>query len=140
MKSWRTIIVLLFFSLAANAFFVGYGISQYDFSASEKKRGGMLHAIGMRLSKNIEEPYKQQILDGFEQINPDYKAMIEERRESYARLRTLLAEPDVDAKAVDDVLTDLRAQSENLQVLIQDQTVKVILALPAEQRARLAIQ
>lgn len=140
MKSWRTIIVLLFLSLAANAFFVGYGISQYDFSGSEKKRGGMLHAIGMRLSKNIEDPYKQQVLDGFEQISPDYKALIRERRENYGKLRALLAEPTVDGKAVDDVLADLRRQSENLQVLIQDQTVKVILALPPEQRARLAMQ
>ncbi|MEP3280442.1 MAG: periplasmic heavy metal sensor [Stappiaceae bacterium] len=137
MKSWRTIVILLFLSLAGNAFFIGYGISQHEFSRSDKKRGSMLHAIGARLSKNMEAPYKQQVMDGIEQIRPQYRKAITERRQNYGKLRALLAEPDVNRKAVDEVLATLRSQSEELQALIQDQMVTVILALPAEQRANI---
>ena len=138
MSRQRILNVTLVVSLLANAFFIGYAATRLLDNPADRSRGGILHAVGARMTKNLDDDARQQVSVALDELKPAYSEILDKRRDNYRQLRSLLAEPQVDREAVDGVIANLRNQSSELVFEVHDRAIDAIVALPAEKRAELA--
>ncbi|MCP4316416.1 MAG: periplasmic heavy metal sensor [Hyphomicrobiales bacterium] len=135
MSKQRILIVTLFISLIANAFFIGFAVTRMVDAPEGARKGGILHGVGARLTRNLDDPARQQIADALEALNPQYQQIRQNRRDNYQKLRELLAVSEPDRGAIETVLVEMREQSSGLVLTVHEEAVEAILKLPADQRA-----
>ena len=137
MTKQRIIILVLFVSLVANAFFVGFAATRVFDTPDEKQRTGILRAVAARITKNIDEESRAGVAATLDELTPQYRENQQARRDNYEKLRLLLAEQQPDQEAIDQLLQQMQTQSSQFVVLVHDKAVAEILKLPAEKRAEL---
>ncbi len=135
MSTQRTLFVALVVSLLANAFFIGFAATRWLGPPTEQARGGILHAVGGRLTGNLDEDSQERVAFALDRLEPDYRSNLAQRREDYRQLRALLAEAEVDRRAVDAVVDTMKNRSSELVVMVHEKAIDTILELPPEQRA-----
>ncbi len=137
MSRQRILNITLVISLLANAFFVGYAVSRFLDDPADRSRGGILRAVGARLTKNLDDDSRQQVSVALDALQPAYGETLEKRRDNYQQLRNLLAEPQANRTAIDAVIVDMQNQSSDLVLQVHEKAVDAILALPADKRAEI---
>ena len=140
MSKQRILIVTLFVSLLANAFFIGFGATRLMDNQAESRKGGILRAVSARLTQNLDEPARLQVADALQTLDPQYQQLRQNRRDNYQKLRRLLAEPAPDQQAIATVLVELSEQSSGLVATVHEEAIAAILKLPSEQRAQMSGQ
>lgn len=138
MSKQRLLIVTLFISLLANAFFIGFGATRLMDDEAQNRKGGILRAVSARLTQDLDEPARQQVADALQALEPQYQQLRQNRRDNYQKLRQLLADPAPDQEAISSVLVTLREQSSGLVATVHEEAVEAILTLPADQRAQMS--
>jgi uncharacterized membrane protein len=136
---WRWPAVALVASLVLNGFLVGMLAT----NALAPKRGAFngerfarfeLRRIDDKLSK----PAIDQIAAALKPLGPQLDARLAKLRSIRAEVMRLAAEPNPDRAAIDAKLTELRAETADMQEAVQRATYDALLGLPADQRQRLA--
>ncbi|MEM6462806.1 MAG: periplasmic heavy metal sensor [Pseudomonadota bacterium] len=140
MSTQRILILALFVSLVANAFFIGFAGTRVIDAGETVRRGGILHNVGARMTHNLDEPAREQVAQALESLDPGYQKVRAERRENYRKLQQLLSAPEPDRQAIDTVLIEMTDQSTDLVLSVHQQAVDAILELPADQRLKIANQ
>ncbi|MEM9104594.1 MAG: periplasmic heavy metal sensor [Pseudomonadota bacterium] len=138
MSKQRLLIVALFISLLANAFFIGFGATRLMDDETESRRGGILQAVSARLTQNLDEAARQQVADALQTLDPQYQQLRQGRRDNYQKLRQLLSDSEPDQEAISTVLADMRDQSSDLVATVHEEAVETILKLPADRRAQIS--
>ncbi len=137
MSRQRILLVILFASLAANAFFIGYGATKMIDGAQNKQRGGILRGVGKHLTRNLDDPYREQIIEKLDSLDPTYRQIVQQRHQNYADLRRLLAQPEIDQAAVDTRLAALADLSSELVLVVHKKAVEAIVSVPLSERVKL---
>lgn len=137
MTKQRIIIIVLFVSLVANAFFVGFAATRILDAPEATQRSGILRAVAMRLTRNLDEDTRAGVAETLDALSPQYRESQQARRDNYEDLRVLLADPEPDRQAIDQLLAQMQEQSSKFVVLVHDKAVAEILELPAHKRAEL---
>ncbi len=140
MSKQRILIVTLFVSLLANAFFIGFGATRLIETREDSRKGGILRLVSARLTENLDDPARQQVAVALEALDPQYQQLRNDRQDNYRKLRALLAEPAPDQPAVSALLLEMREQSSGLVSTVHETAIAAILDLPADQRAQLSEQ
>lgn len=137
MNKQRILILTLFVSLLVNAFFIGFAVTRMMDAPEGARKGGILHGVGARLTRNLDEPSRLQVTQALEALDPQYQDVRQKRRDNYQKLRQLLSVPEPDRGEIDTVLITMRDQSSGLVATVHEEAVEAILKLPADQRAAL---
>jgi len=133
MNKRRLVLIALFVSLSVNLFFIGaigYRTAQFQNFRGARPLPPNLGWIVRDLPENRREQLSGEIRAGAEQIMPLRRAVFASQR----RVNELMAAADFDAAALQQAFAELRQASDRYQQTTQDQTVRILAELTAEER------
>ena len=138
-RRWRWPAIALGASLVLNGFLIGMLAT----NALAPKRGAFngerfARFELRRIDNRLPKPAVDQIAAALKPLGPTVDERLARLRAIRAEIMKLAGAPDPDRTAIDAKLTELRAETADMQEAIQRATYDAVLGLPADQRAHLA--
>jgi uncharacterized membrane protein len=130
--------VALIASLVLNGFLIGMLVVD-SFRVRHRHDGARIASFELRrLAARLPGPAVDQIAAALKPLDAGLQPRFERMRAIRDEINRLAAEPNPDRAAIDQRLTELRAEASALQAEVQKATYDALLELPPETRALLA--
>jgi hypothetical protein len=138
-RKWRWPAVALVASLVLNGFLIGILITDELFPHRGGFNGERFARFELRrIDDRLPKPAVDQIAAALKPLGPQIDDRLAKLRAIRADVMRLAAAPAPDRAAIDAKLIELRAATAEMQEAVQRATYDALLALPADQRQRLA--
>jgi uncharacterized membrane protein len=138
-RKWRWPAVALIASLVLNGFLIGMLVTNAFVPHRGMFNGERFARFELRrIDDKLPKAAVDQIAATLKPLGPNIDERLGKLRAIRAEVMRLAAEPTPDRAAIDAKLTELRAETADMQEAIQRATYDAVLGLPAEQRAHLA--
>lgn len=131
----RAVGVLLFVSLALNAFLIGLAVTDWQ---RDRARSPRILRIELRwLERGLTSEGVKRIEAALAKLQPDVEARLSRLRTMRGEVNTLAGAASPDRAAIDAKIAQIKAESVAIQAEVEKTTYDALMALPPEMRAGL---